>query len=153
MADNNKRDEILAKVKAATAISNSHKKEYTFDIDINGYTGSFTVKHPSLMDTMSIGVKRAQLLNGASLQSLDVITDNITFYVATLSTVLIKAPEWFDLDVLDDYVLLSAVYKEYRDWNDTFRRRNESGSNTGSSETASDKGSVGNNEDVQDTDK
>jgi len=150
---NEKREEILARVKAATAISNSHKKEFEFDVNINGYEGHFKVKHPSLMDTMDIGVRRAHFLNGADSKSVDVMTDNLTFMTATLSVVILEAPKWFNLEVLDDYMVLSAIYEEYKNWNATFRRGNEQSSNTGSSETSANEGSLEHNEDVQNSNK
>jgi hypothetical protein len=149
----NERDEILKTVAAATAVKNSNKKEFEFDIDMFEFKGHFKVKHPSLLDEMEIGVRRAKYLNGAAIASLDTITDNISYITATLSVVVKEAPEWFNIATLDSYEVLLAIYNNYKAWNNTFRRTNATSTNAGDSKTSSDERSVENHEDVSNTDK
>lgn len=147
------KEEILEKVKAATAVQNSSNKEYEFDIDVLGYKGHFKVKHPSLMDQMDIGVRRAKLINGADPKSLDTITDNLSYITATLAVVLLEAPKWFDLTKLDEYEVIWSIYGEYKKWNETFRRRDASSSDARNSKDATNEGSMENNEDVSSSNK
>lgn len=147
------KDEILATVKAASQIVKADSNIHEFDININEYEGHFKVKHPSLLEQIDIGVRRAKLINGAEPKSLDILTDNLSYISATLVTVILEAPTWFDLTNLDDYDVLLAVYNEYKTWNDTFRRGNKPNSSTSNSKTSTNEGSMDNNENVPTTNK
>lgn len=147
------RDEILERVATATAIIESNKKEYEYDIDVNGFKGHFKVKHPTLMDQMNIGVVTSRLLKGVPGNQVNVIANNIAFMAATLSVVALEAPKWLSLDTLDDYEVLEAAYEEYRKWNDTFRKSNKQVSNEGDSETSKNERPMVGNEKVQSSNK
>jgi hypothetical protein len=149
----NERDEILKTVAAATAMKNSSKKEFEFDVDMFEFQGHFKVKHPSLLDQMEIGVRRAKYLNGASIESLDTVTDNISYITATLSVVVKEAPTWFNIATLDSYEVLWEIYTKYKAWNDTFRRTNATSTDAGGSKASTDERPVENNEDVPNSDK
>jgi len=149
MANQDMKQEILNRVDAASKISQSDSKKFDFSVDINGYKGDFSVKYPSLMDKMRIGTARSKLLGGLSSDVVDIITDNIAFMSATLMTICTKSPKWFNLDVLDDYEVLEAVYERYKAWADTFRVDNSPSRDAGDSRTSSDEETVEDYEDVQ----
>lgn len=113
---------------AGVQMMNSHKRIHEFSIDKNGYTGEFSIKYPSLMERMRIGTLRARYL-GDMLGNVDVYTDNIAYMAATLETLLVQKPKWFNLEALDDYGVLEAVYEEYLKWANSFRGNAESNSN------------------------
>ena len=70
---------------------------------------------------------------------VDVFTGNIAHISATLDTVLDSKPTWFDIENPElDYEILEAVYMEYLNWADTFRKPSKS---TGDEEHSSDRGS------------
>ncbi len=146
----NTRNEILNNIESAGSdIVNSHKRYHTFTVDHNGYKGEFTVKYPSLLDRIRIGTLRAQYLDGVPIESLDILTDNISFMAATLQVVLVKKPDWFNLEVLYDYDILDYVHTEYVKWVNSFRDQIESSRNDGSSRTSRHEETLEDNEDVQ----
>jgi hypothetical protein len=85
------------------------------------WVGNFIFRYPSLMDRMKIGVMKTSLLNGMSLAGIDNEVDNIAYMMATLTVVMESAPDWFQLDVLEDYDALDRVFEEYAKWRDSFR--------------------------------
>lgn len=153
MSNQTEREAILSQVKTREAILSSHKKESSYDVDKNGFTGTFSVKYPSLMEKMRIGTLRAQYLMGMPSSSVDVITDNIAFMTATLNVVVTDAPKWFDLNKMDDYEVLEAIFEPYKEWSDTFRRRDEPSSTSGSGKDADNEENLENDENIQSSDK
>lgn len=102
-----------------------HSKTHTFEIDVDGYKGEFIVKYPSLIEQIKIGTLLSKLTEGIDAKQLDIITNNISFMVATLMVVIVKSPEWFNLDNLYDYTVLDEIYTKYADWANSFRSRNK----------------------------
>ena len=133
---------------AGNQVMESHKRVYSFLLDRDTYKGEFTVKYPSLMDRMKIGTLRAKYLDGM-VGSIDMYTDNIAYMSATLETLLINKPKWFNLEILDDYSILEYVYEEYLNWVNSFRREPESNTNEEDSGTRANEETLANNEDVQ----
>jgi hypothetical protein len=124
-------DETLQKV------NQGKRRTYTFQVDFHEYNpkfvGSFVVHHPSQMERLQVGVIKAQLLGG--VVPLDTMTDNIAQIISTLDVVIDSKPAWFDVfDDELDYDILEAVYLEYINWVNTFRRRTEAESDKGNSE-------------------
>lgn len=84
------------------------------------FKGVVVVKHPSQMETIRIGQVRAQLLGGLPV---DTHTDNIAYIIATLDTITVEAPEWFNAYSPDiDYDMLEYVFIEYSNWVESFRK-------------------------------
>ena len=138
-------------IQAGNQVMESHKRIYTFSIDKNGYNGEFTIKYQSLIDRMKIGTLRAKYL-GDVQNKVDIYTDNIAYMCATLETLLISKPKWFNLEILDDYSVLEAVYEEYMNWSNSFRRDVEPSDNEEDSGTATNEEAMANHEDVQSAD-
>lgn len=123
MEDNNtktEREQILEIAKASAANMSADKKSLTFDVDKNGYKGTFVCKYPSLMDKMKIGVVRADFLKGLVGQ-VDVVTDNIAYITSTMSVTCTQAPNWWNINTLDDYDVLMEVWSQYNTELTTFR--------------------------------
>jgi hypothetical protein len=120
-------------------INQGKRRTYTFKVDFSEiderFVGTFTVHHPSQMERLQVGVLKAQLLGG--VVPLDTMTDNIATIVATLDVVLDEKPDWFDVfDDRLDYEILEAVYIEYINWVNSFRKRTRAESNKGNSENS-----------------
>lgn len=128
------KEEILQVAKSRAAIMTSSNKEFSFSVDINGYSGEFTMKYPSLIEKMNIGVLRAKFLDGVEVGKADTVTDNIAYITATFMVVCKNAPKWWNMDTLDDYEVMMGVWKEYDTAVSSFRSGNDSGGNTGSSQ-------------------
>jgi hypothetical protein len=112
-------------------------KGRTKDFDINlteideKYVGRFKVHHPSIIDKMNIGVLKTKMLQGLAV---DVVTDNIAHMTATLTFVLDDFPEWFKVNEIYDYEVLEAVYDEYAEWYNSFRKPSGNADDKGDSE-------------------
>jgi len=132
---------------AGNQMMESHKRIYRFSIDKNGFKGEFTIKYQSLMDRMKIGTLRAKYL-GDMQNKVDIHTDNIAYMCATLETLLIEKPKWFNLEILDDYSVLEAVYEEYMNWANSFRRADEPSDNAEDSGTGTDEEALEDNADL-----
>jgi len=136
--------------RAGAIVTDLHKRRYTFQIEKNEYAGEFTVKYPSLLDRMKIGALRAKYLGDAA-GNVDIVTDNIVYMFATLETVAVKKPGWFDLDSMDDYSVLEAVFDQYTNWANTFRVGSEPDTDAENSRTGANEETVEGNETVSDT--
>lgn len=120
-------------------VNQGKKRTHTFAIDYHeinpNFVGEFTVHHPSQMERLQVGIIQSQLLGGVI--PVDTMTDNISRIISTLEVVLDKKPDWFDVfsDELE-YEVMEAVYIEYINWVNSFRRRAEEESNKGNSENS-----------------
>ncbi len=118
-------------------INQGKRRTHSFNVkfdDINPeFVGTVTVHHPSQMERLAIGVLKSQLLGG--MPALDTMTDNLATIISTLDIVIDKKPEWFDAysDELD-YEVLEAIYVEYINWVNSFRKRPEPVADSGDSE-------------------
>jgi hypothetical protein len=120
-------------------IKQGKRRTHTFKVDFSEinekFVGTFTVHHPSQMERLQVGVLKAQLLGGVA--PLDVMTDNIATIISTLDVVLDDKPDWFDVfDDELDYEILEAVYLEYINWVNSFRKGTGTESNKGTSENS-----------------
>lgn len=100
------------------------------------WVGTFVFHYPSLMEQVQIGVMKAKMLDGVPVNSVDTLTDNIAFMTATLHVVMDSAPEWFNLDKLDDFTALFRVYNEFAQWRESFRQTNNENADKGNSEAS-----------------
>ena len=110
----------------------------TYKVHGHNKTGTFTFKYPSLMDRVQIGVARAKLLDGASEQSLDTMTSDLTFMMAYLGKLCIKQPKWFNINMIDEFAVLSDLYNEVSKWVSNFRQEMDASEDAGHSDTAND---------------
>ena len=96
-------------------------------------TGTFTFKYPSLFDRTQIGVARAKMLDGAQEQSLDKVTSDLTYIIAYLGKLCIKHPSWFNLNLIEEYEVLTDLFEEVSKWVTDFRLSMEKSENDGNS--------------------
>lgn len=122
-------------------ILKGNKRTTVKEIDLTSvdkrYIGDFTFKVPSLLEKMRVGIVKAGLLKGMSESSLDIMTQNIAHMTATLTVVCPEYPKWFNLDEIEDYIVLETVYDTYLDWENSFRTGN-SGNNDKQDNTGSE---------------
>lgn len=110
----------------------------TFTINHKGadgedYNGVFTCQKQGIMDHSVINRRKSELSGGMYMvtdehgnptgQGIDEQAEAINNIIATLETVLIQAPDWWDLHLIDDYGLLSAVFQEVQKFEASFRKR------------------------------
>ncbi len=126
---------------------------YTSEIDGKDYIGQFTCRKQSILDQTRITKKKSDLCGGMYCvrdlegnptgQGIDEYSESFGFALATLQTVLVSKPEWWDLDSISDQELIFKVFSEVSDFENSFRRRgrsqNRDEGNNGSSEEGSEK--------------
>lgn len=124
-------------------IVDSESKTYTFEkeVSVEGEKkkGTFTVKYMGVAARLRLGTIRARLLEGAPSQSVDPLTDDIAYMIAYLTVSLVKAPNWWDYDKIDDVSDLREVYLEAYKFMRSFRGQNEQSANAGDSSTSDSK--------------
>ena len=124
-------------------IVDSESKTYTFEkeVSVEGEKkkGTFTVKYMGVAARLRLGTIRARLLEGAPSQSVDPLTDDIAYMIAYLTVSLVKAPNLWDYDKIDDVSDLREVYMEAYKFMRSFRGQNEQSANAGDSSTSDSK--------------
>jgi len=127
-------------------IVDSESKTYTFEkeVSVEGEKkkGTFTVKYMGVSARLRLGTIRARLLEGAPSQSVDPLTDDIAYMIAYLTVSLVKAPNWWDYDKIDDVNDLREVYMEAYKFMRSFRGQNEQSANAGDSSASNSKKAV-----------
>jgi len=115
------RSKALGEVNKGNKRTHAFYAEFT-DINPKFTKGKFVVHHPTQLERMQIGVNKTLLLGG--VQPLDNLTDNLSHIMATLDVVLDEQPSWFNVEDPDvDYDVLEAVFVEYMEWVNSFRRK------------------------------
>lgn len=129
-------------VQLGRQIQQGTRRKHTVQIDLSDinkeWVGTFVFRYPSLMEQMQIGVLKTNMLGGLPPNSVDVLTDNIAHMTATLSVVMESAPDWFDLNTLEDYEALDRVYEAFAKWRDSFRLKGQGSDNQGNSQATGD---------------
>lgn len=117
---------------ALSGIVDQERRIYTFKKVYNMYgkklQGTFEAKYLSIVDRLRIGTIRARLLDGVSGQSLDRISDDISYMLAYLNVALTKAPKWWDYEMMsmeNDIDKLREVFNEVANFNRSFRYEDE----------------------------
>lgn len=83
------------------------------------YAGDFTMKRMTLLEISQMGADISRRTGGLNV---DEITETIATMMAQLRFSLVAWPEWFSLDQLYHMDLLTLVFREVREFLDTFRR-------------------------------
>ena len=134
----------------------SNKKTFRIDYtDPEGqkFEGAFTCKRQTIRDKSTIAVRTTEINGGFYCvtddndnytgQGIDPNTVVFNRAIATLETVILSKPQWFDLDEMYDENLVSMVWKEVRDFESSFLvSKEDSGSEplrTGTGDTKSKK--------------
>lgn len=123
------------KITPMEQVTNADLRKHQFKrtITVNGgyhKTGTFIARLPSVMDRVTIGVRRAQMLGGApattvnggasSISAVDPFTDDLAFMIAFLDTILEKRPKWFVWEALDDVQDVREMFTEVSTWANSF---------------------------------
>ena len=128
------------KLEILTGIVDRDSKTYSFEKTLSMVgeqkTGTFVAKYMGIGARLKLGTIRAKLLDGAPIQSVDTITDDLAYMIAYLSVALIKTPKWFNYDEIDDYQDIRDLYLEVYNFMQNFRGKNESNTNAGDSKDA-----------------
>ncbi|MCM1216795.1 MAG: hypothetical protein NC548_20030 [Lachnospiraceae bacterium] len=127
------------KITPMEQVANADLRKHSFKrtITVEGYhkTGTFVARLPSVMDRVTIGVRRAQMLgaapattvnNGASsISAVDPFTDDLAFMIAFLDVLLVKRPKWFVWEALDEVQDVREMFTEVSQWANSFHRKPE----------------------------
>jgi hypothetical protein len=103
--------------------------DYVSDIDDTRYVGNFTIKKLSIRDLASLGVRKAQLNGGMYYdgnnpgRGVDESTDDFNNMLAHLELSVKSAPTWWDMDKINDINLLSKIFREVLEFENSFLRR------------------------------
>ena len=122
--------EVLKTLKSDTLnkINQGNKRVHSFNVDYSDvnpdFIGKFTVRYPSQLERMQIGVTKSSLLGGNL--DVDVVTDNIAHIISTLDVMLEEKPVWFDVSNSElAYDIMESVFMEYQNWVNSFRISNK----------------------------
>lgn len=98
------------------------------------YTGTFICKRLSIRDKVNIRVRKSELSKGLYYDpdnpgvGLDEFTDSFNSMLAYLEFSIIEAPDWWNLDALEDLELVYSLFQEVSSFQDQFRgRKNAAG--------------------------
>lgn len=129
---------------------------HTFSVDIKTpnqrYEGTFTVKKLSVREIAQMGVRRIQMNGGLHYdpsnpgKGLDPMTDEFNAVFAHLELAIVKSPDWWDLDELADFAVVSAVYQEVLDFEARFLGYGKDASNKGPGRSSEDNSSAAQSE-------
>lgn len=124
-----------------TGIVDRESRTYSFEkeISVDGIkrTGTFTAKYMGVAARLRLGSIRAKLLDGAPQQSVDPLTDDIAYMIAYLTVSIVKAPNWWNYDLIDDIQDLRSMYDEVFKFMTSFRAQDVVDSNAGNSSNSS----------------
>lgn len=123
-----------------SGIIDKESKTYTFEktVSVGGEKkkGTFKAKYLGVASRLRIGTIRAKLLDGAPSQSVDTLTDDIAYMIAYLTVALIKIPNWWNYEEIDEISDLRDMYLEVYNFIQSFRGQNETDTNAGDSSTS-----------------
>lgn len=123
---------------------NSRQKDIELEATIQGkkVKGSFLVKFPSIMDRIEAEAKAARILNQADVNTMLTETYLLTQAVCYLERVIIKKPEWYNFDYIDDPQVVLDLYGEVKEFENSFRPKNEEDERPGDSDESVDEESL-----------
>lgn len=151
---NENRQELVKKATQVITDAEARTCTFTKTYKIRGKnkTGTFVFKYPSLLDRTQIGVARAKMLDGAQEQSLDKMTSDLLYIIAYLGKLCIKNPNWFNLNLIEEYDVLFDLFNEVSKWVDDFRLSMERGTDDGDSDSTEHENDMDSNETVRSAD-
>lgn len=122
----------------------ARQKEIELEATIQGkkVKGSFLVKFPSIMDRIEAEAKAARILRQADVNTMLTETYLLTQAVCYLERVIIKKPEWYNFDYIDDPQVVLDLYGEVKEFENSFRPKNEEDERPGDSDESVDEESL-----------
>lgn len=123
---------------------NSRQKDIELEATIQGkkVKGNFLVKFPSIMDRIEAEAKAARILRQADVNTMLTETYLLTQAVCYLERVIIKKPEWYNFDYIDDPQVVLDLYGEVKEFENSFRPKNEEDERPGDSDESVDEESL-----------
>jgi hypothetical protein len=89
------------------------------------YKGKIQFKRPNIMESMSMGGRKTQILQQAGVVDRELADDGVMMMaqsLSTLETVAVKRPEWLiNMGTIEDTDVIFHVYGKYREWDLNFR--------------------------------
>lgn len=125
-------------------LASERKHEFTIEGKVQGtdVKGQFKCKYPSVLDEIQIEVQSSNLIREANPSTLSNATYDVSYMIAYNNVLLEEKPQWYDLDILDNYQIIIEVYNEIKNFVDNFRKGNEQSTDSASSNESRDKGTV-----------
>lgn len=94
----------------------------------NKYKGTVIFKRPTMQDYMKMGALKSEYFRAVGIVDLslvDVAIKRIAQVMAVLSTIVVKCPDWMlDLNSIVEPEVLYHVYDKYEEWENSFRKSN-----------------------------
>lgn len=117
-------DEVNAGDKALDVVD----IDFTSEESGKHYTGKIVFKRPNVMQSLSLGGRKTQLLKEAGVVDKELADDGVLMMaqaISTLEVVVEKCPEWFlDITKVEEADLIFHVYGRYTLWDYSFRLKN-----------------------------
>ena len=90
----------------------ARQKEIEIEARIQGQEvkGNFLVKFPSIMDRIEAETKASRILKEADVNTMLTETYLLTQAICYLEKVIIKKPDWYNLDYIDDPQVILDLY-------------------------------------------
>lgn len=122
----------------------ARQKEIELEATIQGkkVKGNFLVKFPSIMDRIEAEARAARILNQADVNTMLAETYLLTQVICYLERVIIKKPEWYNFDYIDDPQVVLDLYGEVKEFENSFRPKNEEDERPGDSDESVDEESL-----------
>ncbi len=101
-----------------------HNQFHEFEIDLHGYKGKFKCKNQTVADTLSIiALSRKMTTKMGLAAGEDPLYEQLVAEIATLETLLVERPEWFnDIMKMYDWEIIHAVHEEVVKFVNSFRK-------------------------------
>ena len=101
-----------------------HNQFHEFEIDLHGYNGKFKCKNQTVADTLSIiALSRKMTTKMGLAAGEDPLYEQLVTEIATLETLLVERPEWFnDIMKMHDWEIIHAVHEEVVKFINSFRK-------------------------------
>lgn len=104
--------------------------------------GNFLVKFPSIMDRIEAEAKAARILNQADVNTMLTETYILTQAICYLERVIINKPDWYNYDYIDDPQVIFDLYEKAKEFENSFRAKDESDEHQGDSSESVDEESL-----------
>lgn len=122
----------------------ARQKEIELEATIQGkkVKGNFLVKFPSIMDRIEAEAKAARILNQADVNAMLTETYWLTQAICYLERVIVEKPDWYNLDYIDDPQVVLDLYGEVKEFENSFRPKDEQDKHEGDSSESVDEESL-----------
>ncbi|WP_311486617.1 hypothetical protein [uncultured Anaerococcus sp.] len=122
----------------------ARQKEIELEATIQGkkVKGNFLVKFPSIMDRIEAEAKASRILNQADVNTMLTETYILTQAICYLERVIINKPDWYNFDYIDDPQVIFDLYEKAKEFENSFRAKDESDEHQGDSSESVDEESL-----------